>query len=810
MRISLNWLKEYINTDLSVDVISNILTNIGLEVEKITNVQSVKGGLEGIVVGKVISCIKHENADRLKLAKVDIGSEEKLDIVCGAPNIDLGQKVLVATVGTRLYFNDESIKIKKNKIRGVISEGMICSEKEIGVGKHSDGIMVLEDNVKIGTLAKDYFNVKEDIIFEIGLTPNRSDAMSHFGVARDLVAAINCHYSKSDNLNLPTLNNFIVDNNDLPISVEICNPESCHRYSGISISGIIVDESPMWLKNRLISIGLEPINNIVDVTNYIMHDLGQPLHAFDINKIRNNKIKIKKSSKSVNFTTLDGVQRKVNNDDLLICDDIGPLCIAGIMGGIDSGINKETTNVFLESACFDQVSIRKSSKRHSISTDASFRYERGCDPNITIYTLKKAALLIKEIAGGKISSEIIDIYPNKVENNEISFSFENMDKIIGEKLDRKKVISILNDLKINVVNLQEDKLLLHSPTFRIDVIREIDIIEEILRIYGYNNINNPQKFKTSISNNSEINDEEIRNTISVLLSSNGFSEIMNNSLINGKYFDYISTFAHDNGIKLLNPLSQELSYMRPSLIFSGLETINYNINRQNSNLRLYEFGKSYNLKSGKYFETEHLGLFITGFNNFDNWNQENIKNDFFILKESVEHILSRLNIHKFKLEKFSDEIISQGLSYKFNNQLIVNYGEVSAKLSRKFGIKQKVFYADFNWGLIVRLSNIHKVTYLDISKFPNVRRDLSLLIDKEVSFEELLDISFKVDSKILKSVNLFDVYEGKNVPEGKKSYALSFILENKSSTLTDKIIDKLINKLIKSFESKLGAVIRKS
>jgi len=806
MKISLNWLQQYIKLDLEVNQISEFLTDTGLEVEGIEEIESIKGGLKGIVIGEVVTCQQHPNADRLKATTVNIG-ESVLDIVCGAPNVVAGQKVLVATIGTVLYDGEESFKIKKGKIRGEVSMGMICAEDELGLGSSHDGIMVLPNELEVGTLASDYFKIENDTVFEIGLTPNRTDAMGHFGVARDLKTVLN-HNGSELEMCLPSLKQFKTDNNNLSISVEVENSELCPRYSGVSISGIKIEPSPEWLKNRLKSIGIESKNNIVDVTNFVLHETGQPLHAFDAKKITGNKIVVKTLSEKTKFTTLDEVERDLSAEDLMICNEKEGMCLAGVFGGLDSGVSDSTTSIFLESAYFNPVSVRKTAKRHHLSTDSSFRFERGCDPNMTLYALKRTALLIQEIAGGEISSEIVDIYPNEIKHFELELTYKKLDSLIGEKIEREVVKSILTDLEIEVVSENQTGLSLKVPPFRADVQREVDVIEEVLRIYGFNTVKIPSKLNTSISHSDEVNPEQIRNITSDLLSSNGFSEIMNNSLTKESYIHLISELNEEENVKILNPLSQDLNVMRQSLLFSGLENISYNINRKNQDLKLYEFGKTYHKVEGENQEKEHLMLLLTGKVNSENWNTTKDKTDFFVMKEKVEHILFRLGITKIKSEEISTYGFSEGLMYKHKKNRLVFFGKVDKKIIKSFGIKQELYYADFNWDLILNLVLNTKIKYSEVSKFPSVKRDLSLLIDKEVTFKELNTIAKQTETKILKSVNLFDVYEGDKLPEGKKSYALSFILEDNTKTLTDKYIDKVMNKLISSYETKLGAEVR--
>ncbi|MGY8987844.1 MAG: phenylalanine--tRNA ligase subunit beta [Flavobacteriales bacterium] len=806
MKISLNWLQQYIKLDLEVDKISEYLTDTGLEVEGVEEIESIKGDLKGIIIGEVLSCEQHPNADRLKVTTVNIG-ESVLDIVCGAPNVKAGQKVPVATVGSILYDGDESFKIKKSKIRGEVSEGMICGEDELGLGNVTDGIMVLDDNVKVGTLASEYFKVENDTIFEIGLTPNRSDAMGHFGIARDLKTVLNHNGSKLE-MCLPTVKNFKVDNTNLSISVEVENSQLCPRYSGVSISGVKIEKSPEWLENRLKSLGIEPKNNIVDITNFVLHETGQPLHAFDAEKIKGNKIVVKTINKKTKFTTLDEVERELSTEDLMICNDKEAMCLAGVFGGLDSGVSDNTTSIFLESAYFNTVSVRKTAKRHTLSTDSSFRFERGCDPNMTIYALKRATLLIQEIAGGKISSEIVDIYPKEIKHFEVELTYKKLDSLIGEKIDRKEVKNILTDLEIEVVLETENGLSLKVPPFRADVQREVDVIEEVLRIYGFNTVETPTKLNTSTSYSDEVNPETLRNTISDLLSSNGFFEIMNNSLTKESYTKLIPELEVEQNIKIVNPLSQDLNVMRQFLLFSGLENISYNINRKNQDLKLYEFGKTYHKVEEENQERQHLMLLLTGTVNSENWNTTKDKTDFFVTKEKVEHILYRLGLNTWDVSEGSGWGRSYTLTYSYEDQRLVCFGKVTKDLCSKFGVKSDVYMADFNWDLILQLVVNTKIKYSEVSKFPSVKRDLSLLIDNKVSFKELLTIAKDTEKNILKSVNLFDVYEGDELPEGKKSYALSFILEDKTKTLTDKYIDKVMSKLISSYENKAGAEVR--
>ncbi|MCK5823444.1 MAG: phenylalanine--tRNA ligase subunit beta [Bacteroidales bacterium] len=820
MKISYNWLKQYIDTDLGYQEVSEILTNTGLEVEGIEKFQSIKGGLEGLVIGEVKTCEAHPNSDHLSVTTVDVGKDELLPIVCGAPNVRAGQKVVVATVGTMLYDGEESFKIKKAKMRGEPSMGMICAEDEIGVGTSHDGIMVLNNDVNVGTQAKDYFNVENDIIFEIGLTPNRIDGASHYGVARDLAAYLN--QDKNISLNKPNVDNFKIDNNDNYIDVEIEKNEACPRYSGITISGIEVKESPTWLQNRLKSIGLKPINNIVDATNFVLQETGQPLHAFDADKIKGKKVIVKTLKEGTKFTTLDEVERKLSSDDLMICNEEEGMCIAGVFGGIESGVSQNTKNIFLESACFDPVFIRKTSRRHLLQTDASFRYERGSDPNITIYVLKRAALLIKELAGGKISSNIVDVYPKTIEDYKVDVSYNNIDRLIGKHLEKETIKNILASLDIRIVNEDEKTLNVEVPTYRIDVRREADVIEEILRIYGYNNIEISGQVKSTISYSEKPDKNTITNLTSDLLSNIGFNEIMSNSLTKSSYYDNLKSYDKDELVSILNPLSSDLNCMRQTLLFGGLEAIAFNINRKNPDLKFYEFGNCYSINKKiqdenpikKYNEGFHLSLFVTGLKQQANWNIKAEPSNFYFLKSYVENIKKRLgiDINFVDIDELNSDIFDFGLQYTYNQNNkklpFVSFGSVNKKLLKEFDIKSDVYYADFDWDAVMQILKTKKVTYTEIAKYPEVKRDLALLLDKKIRFEQIKTLAFNSEKKLLKRISLFDVYEGKKIEDDKKSYAVSFILQDPFKTLTDKQIDKIMNKFIKVFENELGAKIR--
>ena len=807
MNISYNWLKNYLDLNLSTEEISQLLTDIGLEVEGVKLIESVKGGLRGVIIGEVITKTQHPNADRLSLTTIDVGEDHLIQIVCGAPNINVGQKVPIATVGTWLYDGDNKFKIKKGKIRGEESIGMVCGEDELGLGEDTDGIMVLDSTAKVGIPASEYFKLESDIVFEIGLTPNRSDAMGHIGVARDLLTILN-HKGSKLQMCKPSTKDFKVDNRDKNIEVEVEDHKICPRYSGLSISGIKVATSPNWLQNKLKAIGITPTNNVVDITNYVLHEIGQPLHAFDSNKIEGNKIVVSCVKEKTKFTTLDEIERELSSDDLMISDAKKPLCIAGVFGGLDSSVTDSTTEIFLESAYFNSVSIRKSAKRHNLNTDASFRFERGCDPNSTVYALKRAALLITEICGGKISSEVIDIYPNPIANFPVELTYTKMDSLIGEKIDRQVVKNILNDLEIEISKEKIEGLSLLVPPFRADVKREVDVIEEILRIYGYNTISIPLKINTNISHNNDVNNEQIRNVISDLLSSTGFNEAMNNSLTKQAFTDLIPDLSKEQNITLLNPLSQDLNVMRQSLLFSGLENIAYNQNRKNTDIKFYEFGKTYHKTEKGNIENQHLQILVSGRIQAENWNTNDDKADFYFIKERVEHILNRLGIKKVNSETLNTYGFEEGLIYTFKKKRLVSFGRLNAKLVKSFDVKSTVYAADFNWDLMLEIAGYTKIKYREFSKFPEVRRDLSLLVNKSVSFDELKKIAVESDNKILKLVNLFDVYQGDKLPEGKKSYALSFIMADDTKTLTDTYVDKVMEKLMKSFTDKAGAEIR--
>ena len=808
MKISYNWLKQFINIDWNAEKTGNLLTDLGLEIEGIETYESVKGGLKGIVVGEVLTCVQHPNADRLKVTTVDIGDANPVQIVCGAPNVAAGQKVPVATIGTTLYTAEgEAWKIKKGKIRGEESHGMICAEDELGLGESHDGIMVLDAHLKVGTLASDVFNIENDQVFEIGLTPNRADAMSHNGVARDLKAGLLQH-DVSLELITPSVSAFHVENRSLKIDVDVQDKEKAPRYCGVTISGLKVETSPSWLQHRLKSIGLAPINNVVDATNYVLHELGQPLHAFDANKIAGHKIEVKTCTAGTKFTTLDGVERELHNDDLMICDAEKPMCIAGVFGGINSGVTEHTTSIFLESAYFNPVSIRKTAKRHALNTDASFRFERGIDPNVTKYALKRAALLITEIAGGEITSDISDAYPNKIEDFQVLLNFENARKLIGEEIPKETIKSILASLDIKVNNVTETGLGLTVPAYRNDVQREADIIEEILRVYGYNNIGITEKLNASISHSSKFEDYKLQNITGNQLAAQGFFEIMANSLTSPKYTELSEQLNAAHNVEILNPLSNDLAVMRQSLLFSGLEAVAHNINRKRSDLKLFEFGKTYHQYAESREEYKHLSLFVTGNKTEERWNSPSTPSDFFYLKGTIEAILQRLGLNRLKSAPIKTDVLSEGISLALGKKKLVEFGLVKKSILKHFGISQNVLFADFNWDNVLEMAQHNSIKFKTISKYPEVRRDFALLIDNNVSFEDIHTIAKQTEKQLLKNVSLFDVYEGKNLPTGKKSYAVSFTLQDENKTLTDKQIDKIMSKLQANFESKLEAELR--
>jgi phenylalanyl-tRNA synthetase beta chain len=806
MKISYNWLKQFIKIDWNSEETAALLTDLGLEVEVVEKYQSVKGGLEGIVVGHVLTCIPHPDADRLKITTVDLGDGIPLQIVCGATNVDAGQKVPVATIGTVLYDKEGgSFTIKKGKIRGQESHGMICAEDELGLGTGHDGIMILDDSIAAGTKAADVFKIENDEVFEIGLTPNRADAMSHLGTARDLRAGL-LQSGVNVEFITPSVSNFRVDMRTLKIDVNVEEVLLAPRYCGVTISGITVKPSPHWLQYRLKAIGITPKNNVVDVTNYVLHELGQPLHAFDATKI-NGKIIVKTLPSGTKFTTLDDVERTLHKEDLMICDEKGPLCIAGVFGGKNSGVTEHTTSIFLESAYFNPVSIRKTAKRHQLNTDASFRFERGIDPTITSYALKRAALLIQEVAGGEITSDLIDVYQKKIEDFSVFLNFANVAKIIGQEIPKDTIKQILVSLDIKVNSFSETGLGLTIPAYRVDVQREIDVIEEILRVYGYNNISFSNKLNATVSNSPRNEDYKLQNIVATQLNSQGFNEMMANSLTTASYVELSEVLKEEHNVKMLNPLSNDLATLRQSLLFSGLEAISYNINRRNSDLKLFEFGKSYHKFLSGFEEHKHLTLFLTGNRSKESWATTQKPSDFFLFKGYVDAVLARFGIQKTQNSPVTSDVFSEGIAIGAGHNALVEFGVVKKSILKHFGIKQEVFYADFNWAVIIKMIS-NKTKFTEIPKYPEVRRDLALLVDQSVTYDSIYTIAKQSEKNLLKDVNLFDVYEGSNLPEGKKSYALSFIIQDNAKTLTDAQIDKIMGKLQKNFETELGATLR--
>lgn len=802
MKISNNWLKQFLKTNLSIEEISVLLTDLGLEVEATQHFESIKGGLKGVVVGEVLSCEKHPNADRLKITEVKIGDEEVVPIVCGAPNVAKGQKVLVAMVGSSLSMeNGTSLKISKSKIRGEVSMGMICAEDELGLGESHDGIMILDKSLNPGTEAATLFELEEDYVFEIGLTPNRADAMSHMGVARDLKAI--CMLKKIPfEWTIPETSLFHVDNNQSLIPIDVKDSIKCSQYYGLTISGITVAPSPTWLQNRLKSIGIGPINNVVDVTNYILHDLGQPLHAFDSQKIK-KEIIIKTCSDKTSFTTLDGVKRELDSEDLMICDSEKPLCIAGIFGGVDSSISEQTTSIFLESAYFDPISIRKSAKHHSLNTDASFRFERGVDPEIQVTALKRAAIMIKDIAGGEITSDIQYFSKSPKEPFQIFLSFDVLKRTIGETIEQEDLNTILNSLEIIINNVSEAGIGMTIPRYRVDVTRPADVVEEILRIYGYNNLKDkPLQYEANPAYTWK-SSHKLEVALANKLTGHGYMEIINNSLTSPKFSaDFYAP------VTLVNPLGKELSLMRQTLIYSALEVISFNLNRQNKNLKLFEFGSIYGKTNDAFIEAKRLSISLVGNALESNWEIMKSPSNFFYGKGVIQDFLASIGFENLKWREITNPHFEESFQITFKEKIMGVFGMVTKKIRDSFGIDQEVYIAELNWDLLTEMSYANPLRYEEVPKFPLVRRDFALLLDDSISFEKLRLSALKTDCKILKEINLFDVYEGKNIEKGKKSYGLSFIFLDKNKTLTDKQVDKVMNKLQNNFEKDFGAQLR--
>lgn len=825
MKIAYNWLKSYLPESqqmISAEQLGHLLTGCGLEVEGIESFESIPGGLQGLVVGEVKEASKHPNADKLSLTKVDIGTTELLSIVCGAPNVAAGQKVIVAPVGTTVFpVNGEPFEIKKSKIRGELSEGMICAEDEIGIGSSHAGILVLDSSAVIGTPASDYFGFKAEQVFEIGLTPNRSDAASHYGVARDLGAVFLAEALRKEphtepfRLAFPPILQFGEELPASEITIEMRNPEACSRYSGIHITGITVKASPDWLQQRLKAIGVRPINNVVDITNYVLHELGQPLHAFDVSKIQGNTIIVRKADSGEKFTTLDGVQRTLTADDLMICDSAQPLCIAGVFGGLHSGVTEQTISIFLESAYFDAVHVRKTSKRLGIKTDSSFRFERGTDPLITIRALERAAWLLQELAGGKITTAAVDISSKPIEPIEIAFSYQNCDTLIGKVIDRNTIKKIIQALEIEIVSEGHDTLLLSIPPFKVDVTREADVVEEILRIYGYNNIGFPEQVKSALSYSKHPDTELLRERLAEMLVGLGFHEILNNSLTKSAYTEKVEGFTAENNIAMLNPLSSDLGILRRTLLFGGLETIAYNQNRRQADLRLFELGSVYSRnqtdnEQWPYTEQTQLALWLAGRRYPESWHTTNDRIGFIDLKTIVQQIFSRAGLNEYKTEVLtSDAFLTEGLVFNVKKYEIARIGKVHSKHLKATDVNGDVWYALIHWdNLIQVLAKAPAIRFTEVPKFPAVRRDLALIIDKKVTYRDIEQLARQAEKNLLREINLFDVYEGEKIGDNKKSYAVSFILQDDLATLTDKQIEKVMEKLTKTFTEKLGATIR--
>lgn len=819
MKISYNWLKRYIKLDMGVEELAALLTDSGLEVEGIEKFQSVKGGLEGLVIGEVISCEKHPNADKLSKTTVNVGGEELLPIVCGAPNVAAGQKVVVATVGTTLYSGDESFEIKKAKIRGEVSQGMICAEDEIGMGKSHEGIMVLDASALPGTPAKEFFEITEDHIFEIGLTPNRTDAMGHIGTARDIMAMLNSiDKEKVHQLDIPSVEDFKAPDKPAEFPVEIEDPEACPRFSGLTISGIKVGPSPQWMQDLLNAIGMRPINNIVDITNFVLMETGQPLHAYDTAAINGGKVVVRKAREGEKFVTLDEVERKLRSKDLMICNATSGMCMAGVFGGDRSGVTEKTENIFLESAHFDPATIRSTARHHQLATDASFRFERGADINGTLYAMKRAAMLITELAGGNISSEMVDVYPGKVEGYPVELNYENLNKLIGQDIERSHVDRILSDLDISILEKKGDTVRLKVPAYRYDVRREADVVEEVLRIYGYNNIAFPDGIRSSLAHHPQPDPDKLQNQLADLMTGMGFTEIMNNSLTKAAYAEHFDAFKGKHSVMLQNPLSQDLNAMRQSMLFGGLENIAFNQNRKITDIRFFEFGNIYSRdpeKTGEsplaaYHEEKHLAIFLCGKKYTENWNTTDADSDFFQLKSVVENILLKLGLPAGKYEAITLErgIFKAGLEYRYKNKPLASLGSIHGDYLGYFDIGQEVFYAELSWTMLLEIARQAQIITSAVPRYPEVRRDLALLINKDISFDDIRKLAYKTEKKLLRSVDLFDVFEGEKIGKDKRSYAVSFIFRDDDRTLTDKITDKIMKRLIATFEKELNASIR--
>ena len=821
MNVSFNWLKSYINLDLTAEQTAKVLTDIGLEVEGLEKIETIRGGLAGVVVGEVLTCEDHPDSDHLHITTVDVGAEAPLQIVCGAANCRKGLKVMCATVGAVLYPDggDEEFKIKRSKIRGVESLGMLCAEDELGIGHDHAGIIELPQEAVVGTSAKEYYNIQDDYLIVIGLTPNRADAASHIGVARDLAAYLRAQGHNVE-LQMPSVEAFAVDNHDLKINVTVENTAACPRYAGVTVKGCKIAPSPEWMQNYLRAAGINPKNNLVDITNFVLFELGQPLHAFDASKIAGGRIVVKCCDEGAPFVTLDGVERKLAASDLMICSAEEPMCMAGVYGGQDSGISDTTTDVFIESAYFNPVSVRKTAKRHGLNTDSSFRFERGIDPNMQVFALKRAALLMKELAGGQISSEVIDIYPTPIEDFRFDFSLSRAKSLIGKDIPDETIKSIIVALDVKIEKEENGVLSVAVPPYRVDVQREADLIEDVLRIYGYNNVEIPTHVNSTLSYVQKPDKPRLVNVVSDMLTARGYTEIMSNSLTKASYYEGLQSYKAENCVKILNPLSADLNVMRQTLLFNTMEAIELNANRRNGDLKIYEFGNCYSYhadrvteESGRlaaYAENYRLAIAVTGAAMPQSWNVKAEAVSFYTLRAAVELLLRRfgLDIYALKCESSQNDLFGDAVEVMVNNKPLLVMGQVSNRICKMFGVKQEVFYAEVDFDQLIKATRKHKIAAQELSKYPEVKRDLALLIDKSTSFSRLRDIAFATERKLLKSVSLFDVYEGDKLPEGKKSYALSFILEDKTQTLTDKAIERTMANLQAAFEKQAGASIR--
>jgi len=820
MNISYNWLKRYLSTDLTAEQMAAVLTDIGLEVEAFEKIETVRGGLSGVVVGEVLTCTDHPDSDHLHVTTVDVGGGAPLQIVCGAPNCRAGLKVMCATVGAVLYPNggEEAFKIKRSKIRGVESLGMLCAEDEMGIGTSHDGIMELPADAPVGMPAKEYLRVEDDYLIGIGLTPNRVDAASHVGVARDLAAYLTSK-GVPTKVGMPDVSAFRADSHDLPVEIAVENPEAAPRYVGVTVKGCKIGPSPEWMQKCLRAAGINPKNNLVDITNFVLFELGQPLHAFDASKIEGRKVVVRTCAEGTPFVTLDGVERKLTEQDLMICSAERPMCIAGVFGGLDSGISDTTTDVFIESAYFNPVWVRKTAKRFGLNTDASFRYERGIDPNLQVYAAKRAALLMKELAGGEIASEIVDICPAPIADFRFDIAFARIDALVGKHIPEETVRTILGALEVKIEAERDGVLSVAVPPYRVDVQREADLIEDILRIYGYNNVEIPTHVNSTLSYAPKPDKSKLMNLAADFLSANGFTEIMSNSLTKGAYYEGLESYPAARCVRILNPLSADLNVMRQTLLFNMLEAVQLNANRRNGDLKLYEFGNCYFYDESRrgeenhlapYSETYRLAMAVTGIDTPQSWSERARTASFFTLRAAAEKLLHRfgIDIYSLKAEPVESDLFSEGLTMMQGSKELLQIGVVSPKIRRTVDVKQEVYFLEMNFDALVKSTRKHKIVAEELSKFPEVKRDLALLVDQQVTFAALRDVAFATERKLLKSVSLFDVYEGEKLPEGKKSYALSFVLEDRTRTLDDKTIERTMTNLAAQFEKRCGAQVR--